>query len=319
MIQPPSIWDVQNTSLSKSDTRHDTSLASVSDNTDTLQKALDVAKIAALKAGRFLKRNQGKVHVLRKKSLRDDLLDADLRAEHIIIVLLRDAFPSYDVLSEETEVKNYGSDHCWIIDPLDGSTNFQHGNPSFGISISLLINDVTTIGVIYLPRLEEMFTVILGQGAYLNERPIHVSKTANLNDAIVHVGDFAKDGNVRDNLERLQDISRLANSVARVRMIGTAAADLAYIACGRADAHIVHNALPWDIEIGRLLIKEAGGDISFYESETGGYIAVCSNGHIHQSLLDIMPLHEEISPETGCYRHERKPFVTPESTLVTTR
>ncbi|MHB8599774.1 MAG: inositol monophosphatase family protein [Ktedonobacteraceae bacterium] len=319
MIRFPSIWDAPATSVSKPDNQHGASFSPVPDDSDTLQKALNAAKIASLKAGKFLKRNQGKVHVLHKKSLRDDLLDADLGAEHIIIDILREAFPSYDILSEETNVVNYGYDHRWIIDPLDGSTNFQHGNPSFGVSISLLINDVTTIGVIYLPRLEEMFTVILGQGAYLNERPIHVSKTANLNDAIVHVGDFAKDGNVRDNLERLQDISRLANSVARVRMIGTAAADLAYIACGRADAHIVHNALPWDIEIGRLLIKEAGGDISFYESETGGYIAVCSNGHIHQSLLDIMPLHEEISPETGCYRHERKPFVTPESTLVTTR
>ncbi len=319
MTQDTLVLDEQGLSLGESNAQPDPTDSPISWDADPLQRALNFAKTAALKAGKFLKRKQGKAQVLHKKSLRDDLLDVDLGAEHIIIDILREAFPTYDILSEETEVENYGSDHRWIIDPLDGSFNFQHGNPSFGISISLLINNVTTVGVIYLPRLGEMFTAILGQGAYLNDRPIRVSPTANLNDAIVHVGDFAKDGSVPDNLERLKDIAHLANSVARVRMIGTAAADLAYIACGRADALVVHNALPWDIEIGRLLIKEAGGEISFYESEASNYIAVCSNGFLHQALLEIIPMNEEISPETGCIRTERKTLTTPVPVPASTR
>jgi myo-inositol-1(or 4)-monophosphatase len=145
-----------------------------------------------------------------------------------------------------------------------------------------------------------MFTAILGRGAYLNGCLIHVSPTANLNDAIVHVGDFAKDGNVLDNSQRLRDITHLANSVARVRMIGTAAADLAYIACGRADALVVHNALPWDIEMGCLFVTEASGKFSRFEDKPGTSLTICSNANIHKSLIDV--INEEVSPEIGRQR-----------------
>jgi myo-inositol-1(or 4)-monophosphatase len=266
-------------------------------SSDNLTLALKVAKGAATLAGDFLQKKQGSVQVVHKKAMRDDLLDVDLEAEKIIINILRTHFPGYDILSEETEVENSGSNYRWIIDPLDGSTNFQHGNPSFGISISLLINDVTTVGVIYLPRLNEMFTAILGQGACLNDHRIHVSPTANLNDAIIHVGDFAKDGNTGDNKKQIHDMAHLADAVGRVRMIGTAAADLAYVACGRADALVVHNALPWDIEVGRLLMIEAGGEFSRFENEPGKSLTICSNSCIHQSLIAV--INEEVSPEIG--------------------
>jgi myo-inositol-1(or 4)-monophosphatase len=273
---------------------------------DILSLALRVAKKAALKAGKFLKKKQGKAHILRKKSLRDDLLDVDLEAEHIIVDLLREAFPTYDILSEETEVINYGSNYQWIIDPLDGSSNFQHGIPTFGVSICLLANKVAIVSVIYFPCVDEMFTAALGSGAHLNDQQIHVSSTARLDDAIVHIGDFTKDGNISENLEILSDIARLANSVARVRMIGTAAADLAYIACGRADALVVHNALPWDIEVGRLLVTEAGGAFSRFEDEGGKSLTICSNANIHSSLIEV--INEDISPEIGRWRKVEVPI-----------
>ncbi|MEO8973528.1 MAG: inositol monophosphatase family protein [Ktedonobacteraceae bacterium] len=277
-------------------------LSEMPDCPGNLTIALEVAKKAASLAGEFLQQKQGMVRVLHKKAMRDDLLDADLEAEHIIIDILREAFPTDDILSEETEVENFGSANRWIIDPLDGSFNFQHGYPTFGISISLLIKNVTTVGVIYLPRLDEMFTAILGRGAQLNNSPIFVSSTTVLDDAIVHVGDFAKDGNSRDNKKQIHNMAHLADAVGRVRMIGTAATDLAYIACGRADALVVHNALPWDIEVGGLLMGEAGGTISRFEDkdEAGKSLTVCSNKHIHQALINV--IYEDASPEFGRQR-----------------
>ena len=266
---------------------------------ETLYRALEIARKAALEAGKFLQCKQGQVQVLHKKALRDDLLDADLEAEQIIIKILREHFPDYDILSEETEVENKGSSYRWVIDPLDGSFNFQHGNPTFGISISLLIENITTVGVVYLPLYNEMFTAIRGYGSHLNGQPIFVSPTSELNDAIVHVGDFAKDGNIWDNHERVNDIAHLADTVGRVRMIGTAAADLAYVACGRAEALVVHNALPWDIEVGRLLITEAGGKVTFQPGEMGRSLAVCSNKKIHENLLNVLQKEQSVSPEYG--------------------
>jgi myo-inositol-1(or 4)-monophosphatase len=277
----------------------------VSGDTDIVDRALEVAREAVLNAGKFLKKKQGKVRVLQKKSLHDDLLDADLEAERRIITILRNAFPTHDIVSEESEVINFGSPYQWIIDPLDGSSNFQHGLSTFGVSICLLANKVATVSVIYFPCVDEMFTAVLRSGAQLNDRQIHVSSTARLDDAIVHIGDFTKDGNVSENSAILSDIAHLANSVARVRMIGTAAADLAYIACGRADALVVHNALPWDIEVGRLLVTEAGGEFSQFENGAGKSLTICSNANIHSSLIEV--INEDVLPEIGRWRKMRVP------------
>lgn len=256
---------------------------------DKLSLALETAKEAAIAAGNFLREKQGKVEIVDKKALRDDLLDADLKAEEIIINKLRENFPEYDILSEEAGGEKKNTPNRWIVDPLDGSCNFQHGNPTFAISISLVLDNVTTLGVVYLPLQNEMFSAIRDRGAKLNDQLIHVSRTSHLNDSIIHVGDFAKDGNIHDNKVRLKDLAQLANAVGRVRMIGTAATDLAYVACGRAEALVVHNALPWDIEVGCLLVKEAGGKAySFQENKSGRSLVVCSNEYVHEQLLYII-------------------------------
>lgn len=264
-----------------------------------LTDALNYAKEAAQAAGDFLRDKQGHVRVLHKKALRDALLDADLDAEKIIINILR-SHSDYDILSEETPQINTGSAYRWVVDPLDGSFNFQHGNPTYGVTISLRVDTDIEVGVIYLPFYQEMFTAIRGQGAWLNERPIHVSSIVDLNDAIVHVGDFTKDGDAGANKLQVSDIAHLADAVGRVRMIGTAATDLAYIACGRADALVVHNALPWDIDMGRLLITEAGGTVEFKTDAAGKSLAICSNTSIHSALCDVI-LKEKRDPEYGMF------------------
>lgn len=246
--------------------------------------ALTTAKNVALMAGNYLRGKQGTVQVVGSKALRDELLDADLGAETIILNVLQERFPAYDILSEERSIDRRNASSRWIVDPLDGSFNFQHGSPTFAVSIGMLVDGVMQVAVVHLPFLQETFTAIRGCGAYRNDERIHVSTTADLNRAIVHVGDFAKDGNRLENEARLLDMGRLANAVGRIRMIGTAATDLAYVACGRAEAFIVHNALPWDIQIGALLVEEAGGQVAFHPHAGGGHLALCSNEAIHQRL-----------------------------------
>lgn len=264
----------------------------------TLLQALETAQAVAREAGEYLRGKQGAVKVVAKKALRDELLDADIGAEEIILQALRKNFPEYDILSEETPAEKQISSFRWIVDPLDGSFNFQHGNPTFAVSIGLLVDDIMQVSVVYLPLLREMFTAIRDRGAYLNGKPIHVSDNSNLDKAIVHVGDFAKDGNRQENEAVILSLERLANAVGRIRMIGTAATDLAYVACGRAEALVIHNALPWDIEIGRLLVKEAGGDITFHNGIKGTNLAICGNEHVHRLLLTIFrEKHDRFEPD----------------------
>ena len=254
----------------------------------TLNLALETAKAAARDAGMYLLEKLGSAHVLYKKALRDDLLDTDLESEAIILIKLRENFPNSNILSEEAGETNVDSIYQWIIDPLDGSANFQHGIPIFGISIGLRVNNVTTLGVIYLPTRDEMFTAVRGQGATLNGHSISVSSISSLNEAIIQVGDFATDGDHKENERRSVAIARLGNTIRRVRMIGTAATDLAYIACGRADALVMFINHSWDVEAGRLLVSEAGGIVSSGRDSFGGVLTIYGNGFIHHQLSELL-------------------------------
>ena len=257
---------------------------------DTESFFLKIATDAALEAGKYLISQQSNTRVLHKKSIRDDLLDADLQAETIILEKLRKNFPTFSILSEETACGNEKAPYQWVVDPLDGSANFQHGSPLFAVSIGLLFNQVALLGVIYLPALNEMFTAIRGRGAVLNDHPLFTSSISTLNDSIIHVGDFTKNGDAKENAARIANIAKLANQVGRVRMIGTAATDLAYVASGRADAFLLHSNHPWDVEAGRLIVTEAGGSASTLQGEAKRAVFIYSNGHIHQQLINIISL-----------------------------
>lgn len=246
-----------------------------------------IAEGAAREAGGYLLQKLGAAKVERRKSLRDDVLDADLQAEQLIVTRLRKELPHIGMLSEESGQEGE-YDHYWIIDPLDGSANFQHGSPLFGIAIALVTQQTPHIGVIYLPTRDEMFLAIQGQGAYLNNTRITVSEVAMLNEAIIHVGDFTKEGNLEIINEGLEDFSKLAKHTQRVRMIGTAAADLAYVACGRADALINYATTPWDIEAGKLLLLEAGGTVSTIQRPAVKPLSIYSNKHLHHIVKSLL-------------------------------
>jgi myo-inositol-1(or 4)-monophosphatase len=142
------------------------------------------------------------------------------------------------------------------------------------------------LGVIYLPSRDEIFTSLRDDGAFLNNQVIYVSHTATLSEAIIHVADFAKSGSASANAIRLTTITRLANPVGRIRMIGSAATDLAHVACGRADALIMYSNHAWDVEAGRVLLHEAGGKESVLSLDSRTSIYVYSNEYIHQQVIE---------------------------------
>jgi myo-inositol-1(or 4)-monophosphatase len=252
-----------------------------------IPKLLETAEAAAYEAGNYLIKKLGQAKIKDQKSSRDDLLDADLEAENIILTWLRKDTPDVGILSEEAGLEG-SQETYWITDPLDGSANFQHGSPTFAIAIALVIEQVTRGSVIYLPTRNEMFTAIQNQGAYLNKESINVSTITHLEEAITHVGDIMKEGDPNITEARIEDVSKLLMHARRIRMIGTAATDLAYVACGRADILVNHATDPWDIEAGKLLVIEAGGKATTKQHHINGILSIYSNGIIHSEVEHLL-------------------------------
>ena len=252
-----------------------------------LSSLIEVAEEAARKAGTYLIQKLGSAKVEYQKAFRDDLLDADLEAEHLLLTTLREKAPHIGILSEEAGHEGQ-QEHYWIVDPLDGSANFQHGSPLFAVAIALVSNRATKGGIIYIPSRDEMFIAIQSKGAYLNGERIKVSERGKLDEAIVHIGDFAKGGDLETTKKRLKNVSKLAIQASRIRMLGTAATDLAYVACGRADMLVNHASKPWDIEAGKLLLLEAGGKATTKTYHDDLTVSIYSNGVIHQIAEDLL-------------------------------
>ena len=192
-----------------------------------------------------------------KSAARDLVTAADLASERVVMDGLREAFPGDGFLAEESGAQNADAEHVWCIDPLDGTTNFVHRLPMFGVSIARLTAGVPDLAVVFLPRLFESFTAARGQGAFLNGEPIQVSATQDLMQALLATGFPYRRQFLLDN--NLENFSRLFLKQRGVRRMGSAAADLAYVACGRLDAFWELHLQPYDVAAGGLLVQEAGG------------------------------------------------------------
>jgi myo-inositol-1(or 4)-monophosphatase len=222
------------------------------------------------------------------KRERDFVSDVDRQAESEIIKIIRRAYPDHSVLAEESG-KTEGSNIEWIIDPLDGTTNYLHGFPQFAVSIAVRQNNVLEAGVIYDPMLQELFVAVRGQGATLNDRRIRVSKRHRLDTALIGTGlPYLPDHDYDTYLGQLSNIMR---NVAGIRRAGAASLDLAYVACGRLDGFWENSLHIWDIAAGALLIQEAGGLLSDPQGGSSylktGNIA-CGNPKIHPQLLKLL-------------------------------
>ncbi|MDH4228107.1 MAG: inositol monophosphatase [Deltaproteobacteria bacterium] len=250
----------------------------------------EIAIAAALRAGAVLKENLGGERRLSFKGAVDIVTEMDIRAEDIIVSLIRENFPSHGILTEEGEGKKAASSRCrWIIDPLDGTTNYAHGFPIFNISIAFEEAGEVVLGVVYAPMLDEMFVAEKGKGAFLNNKPISVSRVSTLDKSLLATG-FPYDirTNERNNLA---EFSLFAKRAQAIRRAGAAALDLAYVAAGRFDAFWEMRLKPWDVAAAALMVKEAGGVITGFDKspftvDTGDVLA--SNGLVHDEMSSIL-------------------------------
>jgi myo-inositol-1(or 4)-monophosphatase len=255
---------------------------------------LNIAVEAARTAGLFLKQNLGKVKDIQKKAGQEKNLvtEIDKRSEEMIINIIRKHFPAHDILAEEGGgTHGSSSNYKWIIDPLDGTTNFTHGFPVFCVSIGIEYKGELLVGVIYDPNFDELFTAEKGQGAFLNGKRISVSKLDSLEKSLLVTG-FPY--NIADNPDHaVEHFVHFLMKAQAVRRMGSAAIDLAYVAAGRYEGFWEVALNPWDMAAGALLVQEAGGIItdlagnpfSIYKNEV-----LATNGLVHNPMKDVLTL-----------------------------
>lgn len=225
---------------------------------------MNVMTSAALKAGRGLKRDFGEVGNLQVsvKGPGDFVTAADRRAEKTLFEELSKARPGYGFVMEESgRVEGTDQSHTWIIDPLDGTTNFLHGLPIFAISIGLEREGQLVAGLVYNPADDEMFVAERGQGAWLNNRRLRVAARRDLADSLVATG-IPHLGKAREHPRFKHELSQVMARVGNVRRLGAAALDLAYVAAGRYDGYWERGLQPWDMAAGIVLVREAGGFVT---------------------------------------------------------
>ena len=243
-----------------------------------MHPTINIAIRAARSAGNLLVRYFDRVDTLKidTKGMNDFVTEVDRAAEQVIIEVLRKTYPSHGILAEESGNQPGESDYQWIIDPLDGTTNYLHGFPQFSISIALRNKGVLEQALVYDPLREEMFTASRGGGAQLNDRRIRVSSRKSLDGALLGTGFPYRE---RAHLDAyLGMLKVLISETAGIRRPGSAALDLAYVASGRVDGFWELGLSQWDIAAGALLVKEAGGVVSDFNNgerylESGNIIA----------------------------------------------
>lgn len=255
---------------------------------------LNTAIKAARSAGSVINRGAQNLDVLnvQQKSINDYVSEVDHAAEEIIIQTLLAAYPSHSILGEETGAQGDNNEYLWVIDPLDGTTNFLHGFPQYAVSIGLMHRGVMDQAVVYDPARNDLFTATKGRGAYLNDKRIRVSKRSRLQECIIGTGFPFRDFSHMDTY--LAMFKGMALSTSGIRRPGAAALDLAYVAAGYYDGFWEIGLSKWDVAAGALLITEAGGLVGDFEGneswfETGNIVG--GNPKIFGQMLKVLAPH----------------------------
>jgi len=261
-----------------------------------LAEAFDAARVrevgvaAARAAGELLRSRIDSIGEVRHKGVVDLVTDVDVASEQLVARAIVEAFPSHTILGEEGGAHGGSESRFrWIVDPLDGTTNYTHGFPLFCVSIGFEADGELQFGAVYAPYVEELFVASAGSGATLNGRPIHVSNVDELRQAMLATGfPYDRDGALSRALRSFEVLSHRSQAVRRV---GSAALDLCYVACGRFDAYWEHIVKPWDLAAGALIVREAGGQVSAADgsrfSVDGGQV-LASNRALHPFMVEAL-------------------------------
>jgi myo-inositol-1(or 4)-monophosphatase len=266
---------------------------------EEMEAFTEVAIQAALKAGEILTEHAGKVQKIGYKDDVNLVTEVDCLSEETIIGIIKDAFPDHGILTEEGEGKISESEYKWLIDPLDGTTNYAHDFPSYCVSIALEKEGEIILGVVYNPNLDELFLAEKGKGAYLykgknpkeSKRRISVSQTEQLSKSLLATG-FPYDIRT-SNIDNMNHFANFYKRSQAIRRAGSAALDLCYLATGRFDGFWELKLSPWDTAAGSLLVTEAGGKVTDFSGDPFNiYLKeiLASNGKIHQQMIDVLKL-----------------------------
>jgi myo-inositol-1(or 4)-monophosphatase len=254
-----------------------------------IEERLTLAKNLALESGALLREGVGRVTEVEHKGEIDLITEFDLRSEKMLIDGIKQTYPNDAILAEEDGPIGEG-EYRWLVDPLDGTTNFAHGIPVFSVSISYSYGNQPLLGVVYDPMREELFSASKGEGAWLNERRLYVSSTTSLNESLLVTGFSYDIRTIPDN--NLDHFAAFALRTQGVRRMGSAAMDLAYVAAGRFDGYWEMRLRPWDWGAGILLVVEAGGHVTRTNRETDIFTEpssiLASNGHLHEEMLAVL-------------------------------
>ncbi len=252
-----------------------------------MKKELEAALSASSRAGEVLRSGFGAEHAITYKGEVDLVTEVDEESERVIREELLGTFPTHGMLAEEGGVQAGEENARWIVDPLDGTTNYAHGLPVFAVSIALERDGEVILGVVHDPMRDEIFVAERGAGATLNGEPIRVSETDEPIRALIATG-LPYD---RERMpEALELFGRFAALSRGMRRLGAAAIDLCYVACGRLDGYYERGIWPWDLAAGSLILREAGGRITDYRGDAldlAGREVVASNGWLHPAMIGL--------------------------------
>tara|TARA_B100000700_G_scaffold174429_1_gene192606 strand:- start:421 stop:1224 length:804 start_codon:yes stop_codon:yes gene_type:complete len=251
---------------------------------------LNFSKEISFESGKILSKYFGNINSINQKSTSIDLVtNADLESEKLIINSIQTKFPNHTIVTEESHLKEKNSDFRWIIDPLDGTTNFVHNLPIFAVSIGLQYKDETVLGVVYNPTVDKMFYASKNKGAYLNDKRITVSSSNTLSKSLIVTGfPYLHDNKWNASFSIFKDFYSKTQGV---RRLGAAALDLCFVAMGRFEVFYEFNLKPWDICAGSIIAEEAGAKVTDWDNSSypmSGERIIASNGHVHDEALEVL-------------------------------
>jgi myo-inositol-1(or 4)-monophosphatase len=257
---------------------------------ENIDQFAQIGTSAALSAGKLLMEKLRTGFSISHKGATNLVTEVDVAAEKLIVSRILESFPDHAILAEENYASAERGEHTWIIDPIDGTTNYAHGYPVFAVSIGLEIHGELAWGVVYNPNLEEVFTARRGAGAFCNGAPLRVSRTTDLGLSLLATGFPYDIRTTKGNLGHFIDFMLRSQAVRRG---GSAAMDLCYVAAGRFDGFWEVELHPWDCAAGFLIVREAGGKVTDFSGAHSSIYCpevVASNGLIHDQIIEV--LHE---------------------------